>query len=181
MAHEKTGFPAGAGRKKSIRGAGAYGSENLKIAAHPLSVEAYRRAGSAAGRPVSLCTMADVSRERAGEPEIATTTLAEIYVQQGLYDRALVIYRRLAERTPGDERVAARVAEIEAEMERLRVGGEPLPAVSAPALVGEPRSAAPVATPPTAPEDSPPAERDARSPLAAAADAEFLAWLERRL
>jgi hypothetical protein len=166
MAHEKTGFPAGAGRKKSIRGAGAYGSENLKIAAHPLSVEAHRRAGSAAGRPVSLCTMADVSRERAGEPEIATTTLAEIYVQQGLYDRALVIYRRLAERTPGDERVAARVAEIEAEMERLRAGGEPVPV--RPLVVPRPGGSAP--SPPLPPPTVP----------AVADDAEFLAWLDRR-
>jgi hypothetical protein len=130
--------------------------------------------------------MADMSRERAGEPEIATTTLAEIYVQQGLLDRALAIYRRVAERTPGDERIAGRVAELEAEMERLRVGGEPLPAVSAPALVNEPPAAA-FATaptpedPPPVERDSPPAERDHRSPPAAAADAEFLEWLERRL
>lgn len=128
-----------------------------------------------------MCTMADVSRERAGEPEIATTTLAEIYVQQGLLDRALVIYRRVAERAPGDERIAGRVAELEAEMERLRAGGEPLPAVSAPALVGEPQPSGPVADAPTAREDSTPAEREPQSPPAAAADAEFLAWLERRL
>ena len=144
-------------------------------------------AGSATEPRVSLGLMADRDHER-GEPEIATTTLAEIYVQQGLLDRALVIYRRVAERTPGDERIAGRVAELEAEMERLRVGGEPLPSVSAPALVSEPLPAAAGATapaasedsPPAAPEDSPPAERDPRSPPAAAADAEFQAWLERR-
>ncbi len=56
--------------------------------------------------------------------EIATSTLAEIYAQQGLHARALAIYRKLARRTPQDEEVAARVAELSYEIERRRIGEE---------------------------------------------------------
>lgn len=101
--------------------------------------------------------MSDSVPERAGEPEIATTTLAEIYVQQGLIDRALAIYRRLAERSPGDSHATARVGELEREIERQR-------------------AAAPVA-----PEPTPRAVAEPhRSASPAAEDAEFLAWLESR-
>jgi hypothetical protein len=34
------------------------------------------------------------------EGDLASTTLAEIYVQQGLYERAVAIYQRLATRAP---------------------------------------------------------------------------------
>lgn len=49
----------------------------------------------------------------AGGPEIATSTLAEIYARQGLYARALEIYRRIARRGTEDERLAGRIAELE--------------------------------------------------------------------
>lgn len=110
--------------------------------------------------------MTDVSPERTGEPEIATTTLAEIYVQQGLYDRALAIYRRVAERSPEDERVAERLAEIEREIEQVRAGREPAP-VQPLEVAGSGGAVAPTpAPPPTVP--------------AVADDDEFLAWLDRR-
>ena len=105
--------------------------------------------------------MADRDHER-GEPEIATTTLAEIYVQQGLLDRALAIYRRVADRSPGDPRVAVRVVEIERQIEQLRASGEP--ASAPPELRPEPV----------------PTSGERRAAPAAAADPEFLAWLERR-
>ena len=125
--------------------------------------------------------MADRDHDRAGEPEIATTTLAEIYVQQGLLDRALAMYRRVADRSPGDPRIAVRVAEIERQVEQLRAG-EPVPA-RGPREVPVPASFGPQEEPPPARESgSPPAPapRVPRAAPAVAADAEFLAWLERR-
>lgn len=52
-----------------------------------------------------------------------TETMAELYLRQGLQDRALEIFRRLAERAPDDPRWAARIAELE--------GPEPEPAANA--------------------------------------------------
>ncbi|MBW3660361.1 MAG: hypothetical protein KY397_01845 [Gemmatimonadetes bacterium] len=57
-------------------------------------------------------------REPGREPEIATGTLAEIYAQQGLYERALEIYRRIQHQRPGDPRVAERIAELVEAAER---------------------------------------------------------------
>jgi hypothetical protein len=47
-------------------------------------------------------------------PNVATVTLAEIYVQQGLKEQALQIYRQLLEREPENEAVRKRIEEIEA-------------------------------------------------------------------
>lgn len=57
--------------------------------------------------------MTPTEKEPAREPEIATGTLAEIYAQQGLYDRALEIYRRMESRRPDDPEIARRIAAIE--------------------------------------------------------------------
>ena len=48
--------------------------------------------------------------------EIATSTLAEIYAQQGLLGRALSIYRRMLARAPGDSTVADRIRSLEVRM-----------------------------------------------------------------
>lgn len=116
--------------------------------------------------------MTDHDRERGGGPEIATSTLAEIYAQQGLHDRALEIYRRIARRSPDDARVAGRIAELERAREAPEESAAgpaveesaagPVAEESAAAPAGEERAAAPAAAPP-------PAE-----------DPEFLAWLSRR-
>jgi hypothetical protein len=137
--------------------------------------------------------MADRDHERTGEPEIATTTLAEIYVQQGLLDRALAMYRRVADRSPGDPRIAGRVAEIERQVEQLRAGEpvpargpieEPVPASFGPREEPVPATLGPQEESPTVSRESgsppAPAPRTPRAAPAAAADAEFLAWLERR-
>jgi len=50
--------------------------------------------------------------EDSGE-EVITETLAEIYASQGLYDRATEVYRRLIERRPDDDRLKARLADLE--------------------------------------------------------------------
>lgn len=44
---------------------------------------------------------------------VITETLAEIYASQGLYDRAAAVYRRLMEQHPDDDRLHARLAELE--------------------------------------------------------------------
>ncbi|HEY7472841.1 MAG TPA: hypothetical protein VIE68_10900 [Gemmatimonadota bacterium] len=45
--------------------------------------------------------------------EIATSTLAEIYAQQGLLGRALSIYRRMLSRTPEDSDISGRIQALE--------------------------------------------------------------------
>ncbi len=49
-------------------------------------------------------------------PHVATVTLAEIYFQQGLKEQALLIYRQLLQRQPGDAAVKRRLDEIEASI-----------------------------------------------------------------
>jgi hypothetical protein len=126
-------------------------------------------------------------QERAGEPEIATTTLAEIYVQQGLLGRALAIYRRVAERSPDDARVVARVAELEAELERQTVGEAVEPGVDPPRAAVPPGVAADLDAPVLAPHperssgEEPVDQAGRRSPPPPVdKDREFQAWLARR-
>jgi hypothetical protein len=44
---------------------------------------------------------------------VITETLAEIYASQGLYDRAAAVYRRLIAQHPADDRLHARLADLE--------------------------------------------------------------------
>lgn len=50
-------------------------------------------------------------------PHIATVTLAEIYLQQGLKEQAAHIYRQLLERQPDDDSVRERLQDILREIE----------------------------------------------------------------
>lgn len=112
--------------------------------------------------------MPDVEPGPASEgPEIATSTLAEIYAQQGLHGRAIEIYRRIQRRDPTDERVAARIAELEAAAERSTGEEADEPAPPEGGASSEP-----------GPDGN--AAGGGTGPPAADADAEFLAWLERR-
>lgn len=66
------------------------------------------------------------------EPELASPTLAELYFDQGFLDKAIEVYRRLLERDPGQERLQARLREIEA-VQRLHAAAStsaPAPAAS---------------------------------------------------
>jgi len=45
---------------------------------------------------------------------LLTRTMADLYARQGLFDRALDVYRRLLERDPGDRALRDRVRELEA-------------------------------------------------------------------
>jgi len=72
-----------------------------------------------------LASRARVADEQDEEPEIeedsaphvATVTLAEIYLQQGLKEQAAQIYRQLVERQPSDEAAQKRLQEILRELE----------------------------------------------------------------
>ncbi len=58
--------------------------------------------------------------------EVVTETLADLYLAQGLFDRAVALYRQLLESQPGDARLEARLREAEdrlAGMARAEDGG----------------------------------------------------------
>lgn len=52
-----------------------------------------------------------------------TPTLGEIYFEQGHYDRALEIYKELAEKDPENEAIANRLAEVQKAYDS-KFGGE---------------------------------------------------------
>ena len=62
------------------------------------------------------------SRGESGE--IATSTLAEIYAQQGLLGRALAIYRRIQARAPEDAEIAERIDRLERRIAESGIGPE---------------------------------------------------------
>jgi len=111
--------------------------------------------------------------------EIATSTLAAIYEKQGLYERALSIWRRLARRSPEDPRIAERIEALSRRIETAREEGEaaepgdekpPAEPVPAPEPVPEEGEPTP-ADEPVPPVDPPPRPDE---------DERFLAWLEER-
>lgn len=55
-----------------------------------------------------------VDTEPSRQDPLSTSTLAELYVQQGFVAKALEIYRALHAENPGDARALARIAELEA-------------------------------------------------------------------
>lgn len=125
--------------------------------------------------------MSEVPDNDGETTEIATGTLAEIYAQQGLVERALEIYRRIARRAPDDERVASRIRELTRELEAAN--GPSLSSEDEP-TAGDPQGGAEASDEPAAAPDpsevpiAPPQEP--AIPLAyPREDAEFLAWLER--
>jgi len=65
--------------------------------------------------------------------EIATSTLAEIYAQQGLLGRALSIYRRMLARAPEDVGIADRIRNLEDRMAETGPEPHPEPASDPPA------------------------------------------------
>ncbi len=63
-------------------------------------------------------------------PPLSSSTLAELYFNQGFTQQAIDVYKELLEREPGNERIAARILELQA-IERELGGGTappPLPA-----------------------------------------------------
>jgi tetratricopeptide (TPR) repeat protein len=88
-----------------------------------------------------------------------TRTMADLYARQNLHERALRIYRRLLERTPGDAGLADRVQEMETRIAAEAVGTDahPVPiAELAPAPIES--AIEPPAAPPAEPPDLPSVE-----------------------
>ena len=54
------------------------------------------------------------------EADLSSSTLAELYFNQGFTDKALAVYQQLLQREPGNARARARVAEIEGLERQLR-------------------------------------------------------------
>jgi len=52
--------------------------------------------------------------------DLSSSTLAELYFNQGHTERALDVYRQILQREPGNERVRARISELEALDRHLR-------------------------------------------------------------
>jgi tetratricopeptide (TPR) repeat protein len=76
------------------------------------------RAGKPPSRPVAAPEAQVAPREPAGDGPNASTpfsssTLAELYFQQGLVDRAVDVYRQLVEQEPDNERARRRLDELE--------------------------------------------------------------------
>ena len=58
--------------------------------------------------------------EAAADAELNTATLAELYLSQGVMDKAIEVYRQVLERDPHNERARTRLSEIEALDRRIR-------------------------------------------------------------
>lgn len=61
------------------------------------------------------------------EPDLSSSTLAELYFNQGFTDQAIDVYRQISEREPGNERVQARLRELEALKRHLHEQETPPP------------------------------------------------------
>lgn len=124
---------------------------------------------------------------RGESEEIATSTLAEIYAQQGLLGRALAIYRRMQARSPEDTVIADRIERlerriVEAGVEETDAAARPPAAEAAPLPLERERLPWDPPPPEREPEPEPeltpdpaPAERVGRMDAGA-----FAAWLEGR-
>lgn len=64
-------------------------------------------------------------------PELASSTLAELYFSQGFTDKAIEVYRQLLEREPGNERAQARLTELQDLERRLKEEEQRSPALAA--------------------------------------------------
>jgi len=68
-------------------------------------------------------------------PPLSSSTLAELYFNQGFTQQAIDVYKELLEREPGNERIAARILELQA-IDRELEGGAAVP----PPPVADPRA-----------------------------------------
>lgn len=89
--------------------------------------------------PVPAPELAELPAAAEPAPELASSTLAELYFNQGFTDKAIDVYRELLEREPANARAQARLAELRALERHLRAEEERAPAVAA-ATSQEPRA-----------------------------------------
>jgi len=98
--------------------------------------------------PMPAAASAPPPAEVAAGPEpqgsLMSPTLGELYFNQGFTEKAIEVYRALSGREPGNERLAARLKELEALQRTL--GGPPAAAATSPAPpVPEPALPVPMA------------------------------------
>ncbi|MDO9026598.1 MAG: tetratricopeptide repeat protein [bacterium] len=67
---------------------------------------------ASAEEPEAKAEEKPASQEEIGKPAEATVTLAEIYVQQGFYEKAVEVYRELISADPGNDDYKARMDEL---------------------------------------------------------------------
>jgi hypothetical protein len=86
----------------------------------PSTTEAVgERAGRPPSKPVAAPPAQEAPRDPAGDgpgaspTPFSSSTLAELYFQQGLVDRAVDVYRQLVEQEPDNERARRRLGELE--------------------------------------------------------------------
>lgn len=58
----------------------------------------------------------DVTPAAEGQEQVVTTTMADLYVQQGYYDRARKMYGQLLDRDPGNADLAAKLSDLEGKV-----------------------------------------------------------------
>jgi tetratricopeptide (TPR) repeat protein len=94
-------------------------------------LEAVMEAEEEEEEPLAAAMEADEEVPGPEIPEIATPTLAELYVNQGQIESAIEIYRKILNRDPTDEGARNRLSELEDP------GKEPEPVEAAPEEVQE--------------------------------------------
>ena len=111
------------------------------------------------------------------EDALQTNTLADLYLKQGLVDRALEVYRGMLRLDPGNELLRRKVADLETRADAPKSG--PVPVASPSVSAGDPVSASAEAMATTGPLPLNPGRRpvDARGANRAAI-ARLEGWLE---
>ena len=71
------------------------------------------------------------------EAGIYTETLARLYLKQGFVERALAIYRRLAQEQPGDHQLHERWRTLEQQLALGALGQDPAVPHTAPGVAGD--------------------------------------------
>lgn len=74
-------------------------------------------------------------------PELDSSTMAELYFNQGFTDQAIEVYRRLAQREPGNARVEARLRELTALHRHLEADAAPVAPAAAVPVTASPAAA----------------------------------------
>lgn len=95
-----------------------------------------------AAQPEAAAAAGDVPLPADGlpAPTLSSSTLAELYFNQGFLEKAVEVYRQLLEREPSNERARARLTELEALERHLQAAAAPGP--PSPAPPGAPAPAA---------------------------------------
>jgi len=60
-----------------------------------------------------------VEEEYEGEESVETMTLAEVYAQQGFFERAIEIYRKILALDPSNDRIRERIGELEGKLGQI--------------------------------------------------------------